>query len=177
MINLRMATDIKKRRLFKRDQDLFDFARAYLSEAFPNPERKGCPPDEKLRDLAVRPTESNVRITDHLTCCSPCFKAYMAHLSLVRVEAADSSRIRLIKLNRRSLRLGAAVIAIVWPLPCTHLSGELTMRPQWPRSRVLLLDPVPRANCLQVQYTFRWFSISLMFHRNGEGIKICLRPK
>ena len=116
MINLRMAIDFKKRRLFKRDQELFDFARAYLSEAFPNPERKGCPPDEKLRDLAQRPTESNLRVTEHLTCCSPCFNAYMAHLSRVRVEAADSSRIWLIKLNRRSLRLAAAVIAVVLAL-------------------------------------------------------------
>jgi len=116
MINLRMASNIKKQRLFKRDQDLFDFARAYLSEAFPNPERNGCPPDEKLRALARRPIESNLRITDHLTCCSPCFNAYMAHLSSVRVEAADSSRFFLSILKRRSLRLAAAAIAIVLAL-------------------------------------------------------------
>src|SRR5215472_12118875 len=108
MINARMATDSKKRRLFKKDQDLFDFARAYLSEAFPNPDRTGCPPDEELRELTERPTESNLRLTDHLTCCSPCFNAYMAHLSRVKAERSEVSRISVVKLNRRSLRLAAA---------------------------------------------------------------------
>ena len=37
-----MATRTKKHRIFEGEQDLLDFARSYLSEAFPNPERKGA---------------------------------------------------------------------------------------------------------------------------------------
>lgn len=88
-----MVTGTKKRRLFKGDQDLFEFGRAYLSKAFPNPERKGCPPDETLRLLACQPTHGDPSITDHVTCCSPCFKAYMAHLQPARAEANESRRI------------------------------------------------------------------------------------
>jgi len=87
-----MATGIKKRRIFEREQDFLDFGRAYLSEGFPNPERKGCPPDEMLRVLAKQPAQSDPSITDHLTCCSPCFNAYMAHLDHVRAEAKESRR-------------------------------------------------------------------------------------
>jgi hypothetical protein len=89
-----MTTQIKKRQIFEREQDLLDFGRAYLSEAFPNPERKGCPPEEMLRVLARRPTQSDPSITDHVTCCSPCFNAYMAHLDHARAEAKESSRMR-----------------------------------------------------------------------------------
>jgi hypothetical protein len=87
-----MATGIKKRQPFKRDQDLFEFGRAYLSEAFPNPERQGCPPDETLKFLASRPTQGDPSITNHVTCCSPCFNAYMAHLEHARAEATESRR-------------------------------------------------------------------------------------
>ena len=92
--SLTMATRTEKRRLFESERALLDFARSYLSEAFPNPERKGCPPDDALRVLASRPTQSDESISDHLTCCSPCFNAYMAHLSDARVEVVQSRRIR-----------------------------------------------------------------------------------
>ena len=39
----------------KKDNELLDFARTYLSESFPNPERQGCPPDGALRSLALTP--------------------------------------------------------------------------------------------------------------------------
>jgi len=84
LIDLRMATGIKKR-IFERDQDLFDFGRAYLSEAFPNPERQGCPPDEALRLLASRPKEDDPSISDNVTSCSLCLNASMAHLAHARV--------------------------------------------------------------------------------------------
>lgn len=57
-------------------KDLLDFARSYLSEAFPNPDRQGCPPDAALRSLALNPKEGNPAITEHLASCSPCFRRY-----------------------------------------------------------------------------------------------------
>ncbi len=70
----------------KENKDLLDFARSYLSEAFPNPDRQGCPPDFALRSLAFSPTESDPKVTEHLSACSPCFKRYGELLSEFRSE-------------------------------------------------------------------------------------------
>jgi hypothetical protein len=108
-----MATDTKKRRVFEREQGLLEFTRSYLSEDFPNPERKGCPPDDTLRLLANRPTESEESISNHLTCCSPCFNAYMAHLAHARAELVESERIRRATWIRRSLVTGVVAILMI----------------------------------------------------------------
>lgn len=84
-----MVIDSKTRERFRRE-DLFDFARAYLSEAFPNPERAGCPQDHALRSFARNPCPWDPSIADHVTCCSPCFNAYTAHLADARAEANPS---------------------------------------------------------------------------------------
>lgn len=107
-----MLTDTKNRQAVEREQYLLKFARSYLSEAFPNSERKGCPPDNTLRLLANRPTESDESISNHLTSCSPCFNAYMAHLAHARAELVDSREIRRAAWIRRSLAT-AGVLAIL----------------------------------------------------------------
>jgi hypothetical protein len=109
-----MTTGTKKRLVFEREQDLLDFTRSYLSEAFPNPERKGCPPDGALRTLASGPIQGDKTINDHLTCCSPCFNAYMTHLAHARAEAVQSQRIRRTTWIRRSLvTAGVAVMLVI----------------------------------------------------------------
>src|SRR5256885_70550 len=70
----------------KGDKHLLQFARSYLSEAFPNPNREGCPHDSALRSLAFNPTESGAKLTEHLSTCSPCFKRYGELLSEVRSQ-------------------------------------------------------------------------------------------
>jgi hypothetical protein len=107
-----MVTDTKKRRAFEREQSLLESGRSYLSEAFPNPERMGCPPDSTLRRLANRPTHSNESLSDHLTCCSPCFNSYMAHLAYARAELVQSKKIRRATWMRHSL-VTASVLAIL----------------------------------------------------------------
>jgi hypothetical protein len=107
-----MVTDTKNRQVLEREQYLLKFARSYLSEAFPNSERKGCPPDDTLRLLANRPTESDESISNHLTSCSPCFNAYMAHLAHARAKLVDSREIRRATWMRRSLAT-AGVLAIL----------------------------------------------------------------
>src|SRR6266576_1549910 len=64
------------RALEKSDKHLLDFARSYLSEAFPNPDREGCPPESALRSLAFNPKQSEPTVTEHLAACSPCFRRY-----------------------------------------------------------------------------------------------------
>lgn len=103
-----MRTRITEREALVKEGELLAFARSYLSEAFPNPERRGCPPDDALRLLAIRPLQGDESVGEHLTCCSPCFNAYMAHLGVQR------QRIRRITWIRRSATaLGVAAILVI----------------------------------------------------------------
>ena len=75
-------------------KDLREFAGNYLSKAFPNPDRDGCPPDSALRSLAFNPKEAEPTVTEHLAACSPCFRRYSELLAELmaqqRVEKASS---------------------------------------------------------------------------------------
>jgi hypothetical protein len=129
-----MATGTKIRRVLDREQDLLAFTRSYLSEAFPNPERQGCPPDNALRVMASAPIRSDKSVSNHLTCCSPCFNAYMAHLAHARGQEIQSQRIRRATWIRRSLvTAGVAVMLIVAVyLFFTRLHGDPTVAPRTP---------------------------------------------
>src|SRR5437667_3632827 len=84
-----MRLRMKDRRAFeKKDRVLLDFARTYLSNAFPNPDRQGCPPDAALRSLAFKPKESQPAVTEHLAACSPCFRRYGELLAELRSQTA-----------------------------------------------------------------------------------------
>ena len=64
------------------EAELFGFAKPYLSEAFPNPLRIGCPSNSDLQRMAEHPINArDAAICEHLTCCSPCFKRYMEILA------------------------------------------------------------------------------------------------
>jgi hypothetical protein len=39
------------------DDEVLHFAKSYLSEAFPNPQRIGCPPDWELIRMSEHPKE------------------------------------------------------------------------------------------------------------------------
>ena len=65
---------------------LVSFARSYLAEGFPNPDRIGCPPIRMLRLLAEQPTSADLSITEHLGSCSPCFKQYQELLTQTRAK-------------------------------------------------------------------------------------------
>jgi len=67
-------------------QDFLDFARVYLSEAFPNPDRQGCPPDAGLQSLALNPNKSEPAVTEHMAGCSPCFRRYGELLSELKSQ-------------------------------------------------------------------------------------------
>jgi hypothetical protein len=108
-----MAIRTNKRRTFKSEQDFLAFGRVYLSEAFPNPDREGCPPDEMLRLLANRSTGSDISIIDHVICCSPCFNGYMAHLGRLRAELLQARRIRRVSRVIRSLVIVGVLMATV----------------------------------------------------------------
>jgi len=71
------------------EAEFFGFAKSYLSEAFPNPQRVGCPPDSDLQRMAQQPVEArDAAASEHLTCCSPCFNRYMEILANLRRSKA-----------------------------------------------------------------------------------------
>jgi hypothetical protein len=78
--------------LEKKDSELVDFARTYLSDGFPNPERQGCPPDGALRSLALNPNLSGTSVTEHLASCSPCFVRYSELLVELRLQKATKEK-------------------------------------------------------------------------------------
>jgi hypothetical protein len=106
-----MVIHVTRRRGFEQEQDLLKFAHSYLAEGFPNPLRSGCPPDDDLRILAKHPTESDVSVINHLTCCSPCFKSYMACLGRERTRVGTPQQIR--PGRRKRVSLVTAGIAFV----------------------------------------------------------------
>jgi len=73
----------KQRREIK-EEEFLGFAKSYLSEAFPNPQRIGCPADSELKGLAEHPKGADPLISPHLTHCSPCFNRYMELLAGLR---------------------------------------------------------------------------------------------
>src|SRR6266576_1386160 len=88
-----MRLKFKDRRAFeRRGKDFLDFARSYLSEAFPNPDRHGCPPDAALRSLAFNPTENGPAVTEHLASCSPCFRRYRELLAELKSQREKENR-------------------------------------------------------------------------------------
>ena len=49
------------------EQEFLEFARSYLSEAFPNPQRIGCPTDWELIRMSEHPKEElHAAIGEHL---------------------------------------------------------------------------------------------------------------
>lgn len=74
------------------EAEFFGFAKSYFSEAFPNPPRIGCPPDSDLQRMAEHPVEGrDAKVSQHLTCCSPCFNRYMGILANLKRRSAGGA--------------------------------------------------------------------------------------
>jgi hypothetical protein len=96
--------------------ELFARARVYLSSAFPNPDRLGCPPDTALAALARNPTIAPLAIGDHISCCSPCFCAYMSFLADAKAETARRRKARRVVWIRSSAAAFAVTITLVFAI-------------------------------------------------------------
>jgi len=116
------------------EEELLDSARSYLSEAFPNPERTGCPPDYAVRQLARQPVESALLLTGHLACCSPCFQAYMEHLGELKANSRQKAR-QTIWIRRSAAAVATAVVLIVaLYLFLSRPRHDITLAPHTPAS-------------------------------------------
>src|SRR6266851_4308206 len=102
----------------KKSRELLDFARSYLSEAFPNPDRQGCPPDAALRSLAFNPRESESTVTEHLAVCSPCFRRYTELLAELKSQQRAEERSSWTRISVWSrahpLLVGAALVFVLF---------------------------------------------------------------
>jgi hypothetical protein len=70
----------KRKKESQRDDEFRQLARKHLAHDFPNPERKGCPPDAELRGLAERPRKAKKTVLQHIATCSPCYRVYSRFL-------------------------------------------------------------------------------------------------
>ncbi len=99
------------------EERLLKFGKHYLSEAFPNPDRVGCPPEEALRLAAVEPQRADSAVSEHLTFCSPCFTRYLDFLNKLREEQRGRKhplwRALLTWPRTSPLRIGAVTAAVL----------------------------------------------------------------
>jgi hypothetical protein len=58
-------------------EELQDIVQQAILREFPNPERKGCPGPEVLRELANRPRPTRDTPWEHVTHCSPCYQEFL----------------------------------------------------------------------------------------------------
>src|SRR5258707_1409733 len=114
-----MRMRIKTRAAFEtKKRELLDFARSYLSEAFPNPDRQGCPPDAALRTLACNPNKSEPTVTEHLAVCSPCIRRYTELLAELKSQQRAEERSSWTRISVWSrahpLLVGAALVFVLF---------------------------------------------------------------
>ncbi len=57
-----------------------------ILQNFPNPERKGCPGDEVLREVAGRRRLVEDAAWQHITHCSPCYATFLEYKDEIRRE-------------------------------------------------------------------------------------------
>ena len=107
-----------------KEQELLSFARAYLTTAFPNPNRDGCPPEASLRALASHPRTSDPSIEEHISFCSPCVARYLELLSEQRNQAEAASR----SLGLRRLAVATALSIVV--AVSAYFAGRLIFSPK-----------------------------------------------
>jgi hypothetical protein len=108
---------------------LVAFAREYYSTAFPNPDRRDCPPPEKIRTTVLSGLPPNEGLSRHLFGCSECYNFYRAlraereaspgAVAASQGAAVASRRSRLASAfggqlgPRRWVLVGAAALAVV----------------------------------------------------------------
>jgi hypothetical protein len=70
-----MKNQDKQQKAFS-EKELLRIGRKHFAWDFPNPERLGCPPENELRLLAEKPRRAKESVLNHISFCSPCYRAY-----------------------------------------------------------------------------------------------------
>ena len=80
----------KPRHSLANDKRFLELGRRHFAEDFPNPSRKGCPPDEALSKLAFHPGHVDDTVLAHISFCSPCYRIFSRFLR--RLKPKGSTR-------------------------------------------------------------------------------------
>jgi hypothetical protein len=94
-------------------------ARQYVSSAYPNPDRIGCPDRGSIEILARRDRPPSAEETEHITTCSPCFIEYSA------VRQAWKRR----RLLRMAASIAAALLVVAVSLVLSSRNRTITKAP------------------------------------------------
>lgn len=104
---------------------------------YPNPERKGCPGSDALRDLAAnRLTRAKDEVWEHVTHCSPCYREYLDLVEKGRQDRRGRNRIVLVTGLAALFALGFWIRGLVSPtssVPERKLP-ETVQRPSEPKA-------------------------------------------
>jgi hypothetical protein len=90
-------------------EDLQDIVQQAILREFPNPERKGCPGQESLHELANRTRPTRDAAWEHVTHCSPCYQEFLGLRAQVKGERQRQCRAVL----RRRLAVAAVLVVVV----------------------------------------------------------------
>src|ERR1035438_1270699 len=99
---------------------------------YPNPERKGCPGDPVLKDLAARPLDDTLEQDPrwhHITHCSECYRQFLGF----RAQFQRQPKARWAKIG-----MAAAAVLIV---AGTWLAIRESTRPKRPQNAELVFRP------------------------------------
>ena len=95
---------------------------------YPNPERKGCPGDAVLRELAARPLDQTVEDDphwQHVTHCSECYREFLAF----NADSRHRARVRRVRMAWGLTGAAVAALALVL-LFTTRRAAVSPQRPQ-----------------------------------------------
>ena len=98
------------------EDEFLRFAESYLRQTFPNPAREGCPADSELRRLAQKPTDADAAVSEHISCCSPCFARYMDLLHEQRTRPLVARLRNYWALHRGRVIFAASAAVLVFSL-------------------------------------------------------------
>jgi hypothetical protein len=114
----------------------FDRLKSQLQDSilsdYPNPERKGCPGDAVLKELAARPLDDSLEGDSHwhhVTHCSECYREFLGlHAELRRKAKARLAKIGVAAATAAALIVAGAFLAIRESTPKRPQNAELVYR-------------------------------------------------
>lgn len=89
-------------------EQLQEIVQEAILREFPNPERKGCPGPDVLRELANRPRPTRDAAWEHVTHCSPCYREFFD----LRKEVKRRLELEHRHVVRRRAALGGIVVVL-----------------------------------------------------------------
>jgi hypothetical protein len=101
-------------------EELQDIVQQAILREFPNPERKGCPDAESLRQLANRPRPTRDAVWEHVTHCSPCYREFLDLRAQVKSQREQQRRV----VVRRRLVVVAALLVVAGGAVATYELSE-----------------------------------------------------